>query len=92
MVGDRAHYLGMWRHYKKNVKRMITIEPILDFDLWDMMILIKKAEPDWVNIGADSHVNNLPEPSWGKVEELAGELREFTKVRMKKNLNRLKRN
>ena len=72
-----------------NFQRMITIEPILDFDLDGLIKMIKLADPHWVNIGADSQKSNLPEPPFKKVKALIYELNTFTKVRQKKNLNRL---
>jgi len=70
-------------------QRMITIEPILDFDLNAFIALIKLAKPYWVNIGADSGRHNLPEPSYAKVKKLITELSKFTEVRKKRNLERL---
>ncbi len=74
----------------KIVDNIITIEPILDFDLLELIDLIYIAYPKWVNIGADSKGHNLPEPSWEKVQKLITALKEFTKVRVKSNLGRLK--
>lgn len=68
---------------------MVTIEPVLDFDLEPMVELIKIAEPTWVNIGADSKGHHLPEPSKDKIEQLITELKKFTEVRQKKNIKRL---
>lgn len=71
--------------------RYVTIEPILDFDLPEMVKLIKMCNPVQVNIGADSGNNNLPEPSWEKVQELISELSKFTTISKKRNLERLAR-
>jgi len=70
-------------------KTMITIEPVIDFDLKEFVELIKKCKPKWVNIGADSKGHNLPEPSKEKVEALTKELKKFTEVRLKDNLKRI---
>jgi len=70
-------------------EQMVTIEPILDFDLEPFVKLIRLAKPDWVNIGADSGGNGLPEPSRKKVKKLIRRLEEFTEVRKKSNLGRL---
>lgn len=67
----------------------VTIEPILDFDLWNFVDMLKQLEPLQVNIGADSGHNNLPEPKKEKVLELITELEKFTIVHQKKNLQRL---
>ena len=69
---------------------MITIEPIMDFDLEIFLAWLKDIKPKWINIGADSKRHNLPEPSWEKVERLIFELKKFTEVKVKDNLWRLK--
>jgi len=69
----------------------LTLEPILNFDLEEFVTIIKEIKPEWVNIGADSKGHNLPEPSWDKVQELIKELKQFTEVKIKDNLNRLKK-
>ena len=68
---------------------MITIEPIMDFDIFVMIEKIKEVSPFQVNIGADSGYNNLPEPSKEKILELILELEKFTTVFRKSNLGRL---
>lgn len=67
----------------------VTIEPILDFDLPNLVQLIRECKPKQVNIGADSGNNNLPEPSKEKVLQLIEELKKFTTISKKKNLGRL---
>jgi len=67
----------------------VTIEPILDFDIDPMVDLIKRCNPEQVNIGADSGNNGLPEPPIDKVLELIERLKDFTSIYEKKNLNRL---
>jgi len=67
----------------------ITVEPIMDFDLYYLIKFLKMCKPIQINIGADSGNNHLPEPPKGKIQELIKELGEFTKVKLKKNLNRL---
>ena len=69
----------------KGYKTMITIEPVMDFDIDEMVKLIKYCRPNWINLGADSGRNNLPEPSKEKLLELISRL----DIRMKKNFNRL---
>lgn len=73
---------------KENYKTMITIEPIIDFDLSEMVDLIKTANPDYINIGACTGGHGLPEPSKGKVKELIEALSEIN-VNLKSNLKRL---
>jgi protein gp37 len=71
-------------------KRFITVEPIMDFDIVDLTALIYIAKPDWVNIGADSKRQGLPEPTPEKVVGLIERLRDqHIEVRIKPNLKRL---
>jgi hypothetical protein len=70
----------------------ITIEPIMDFYLDDLVRLIEKAWPSWVNIGADFKHNGLKEPTWEQVQDLIGAFNLIgVEVREKSNLERLKR-
>lgn len=72
-------------------KTVITIEPIMDFDLNEFIALISMAHPQWVNIGADSQGHKLPEPSKEKVEQLIEELKENNiTIKKKSNLARIK--
>lgn len=73
----------------KFVDTYITIEPILDFNLEHFIKMIKRCNPKQVNIGADSGNNNLPEPSKEKILALIEELKTFTVIDKKCNLNRL---
>jgi protein gp37 len=70
-------------------RKMISIEPILDFDLKEFFSWIEKINPEFVSIGADSKYNNLPEPKPEKIEELISKIQELTEIRVKKNLNRV---
>jgi len=70
-------------------KKMITIEPIMDFDLDIFTRMIREVSPYQVNIGADSRNCNLPEPSREKIIALISELENFTTVHKKTNLDRL---
>ncbi len=67
----------------------VTIEPVMDFDLDEMVSMIKTCSPKQVNIGADSCNTNLPEPSKEKLLQLIEKLEEFTVVHKKPNLGRL---
>lgn len=67
----------------------VTIEPIMDFDLLDMVFLIAHADPKQVNIGADSKKSGIAEPPKEKILALIAELEKFTVVNQKKNLKRL---
>jgi hypothetical protein len=78
--------MGLKNIHDRGFETMITIEPIMDFDLTKMLRIIHMAEPSQVNIGADSGNNHLPEPPKEKVIELISELQKFTTVYQKKNL------
>ena len=69
--------------------KMVSIEPIIDFDTELMVDWIAQIKPDFVSIGADSGDNHLPEPSWPKVQSLIKELEQLTEVKLKDNLKRL---
>ena len=71
-------------------KKFLTIEPIMDFDVWELTELIKVANPDFVNIGADSKRHNLPEPTGEKVMALVESLgKAGITIRKKINIERL---
>ena len=74
---------------KFGIKTYVTIEPIMDFDLPEMINLIEMCTPEKVNIGADSGNNHLPEPSKEKLIALIDELKKFTTIANKRNLNRI---
>jgi protein gp37 len=69
--------------------KYVTIEPIMDFDLEDMVDLIRLCGADKINIGADSKGNHLPEPSKEKLLALIDELKKFTVIDEKRNLGRI---
>lgn len=71
--------------------KYVTIEPVMDFDLEDMVEYIRMCNPAQVNIGADSKNNHLPEPSKDKILALIEELQKFTIIARKSNLERLLR-
>lgn len=73
----------------RGYETMVTIEPIFDFDLEPMIDLIVIANPEWVNIGADSKGHGLPEPSAEKIQELIKSLENETEVKLKGNLKRI---
>lgn len=70
-------------------RKMISIEPILDFDLEEFLTWIKNINPEFVSIGADSKNNDLEEPNQEKIERLIAEIRIFTEVKVKDNLKRV---
>jgi DNA repair photolyase len=70
-------------------RTMVTVEPILDFNMRELLFFIERTKPFQVNIGADSGNNHLPEPPADKIRELIAELKTFTRVVEKNNLVRL---
>jgi len=62
----------------KHPRKVVTIEPILDFDLDEFLPLITSIEPECVYVGYDSHpgVNKLPEPPLENTIALIRRLRE----------------
>jgi len=69
--------------------KMVSIEPIMDFDPPKLVKMVKRINPWFVSIGADSDRNLLPEPDPEKIKTLIDRLSEFTQVRIKHNLKRL---
>ena len=80
-----------WMHsVSDKFETMVTVEPIMDFDVSVLRNLILVVRPKWVNIGANTnHSVKLPEPKPEKIEDLILVLNEFTEVKIKNNLKRL---
>jgi hypothetical protein len=85
---ERAYELG---GFEGDHNRILTIEPVMDFDLDEFQKLINFVDPSQINIGADSGGNNLPEPSNHKLLLLIDWLDKETdySFKLKKNLKRL---
>lgn len=75
----------------KDIKltKMVSIEPVLEFDLSILVGWIKFINPKFISIGADSKGHGLAEPSKEKIDELVEELKDFTEIKLKSNLKRL---
>jgi len=58
-----------------NCRKMITIEPILTFNMNRLFMMIHLINPEIVYIGYDSKNNNLPEPTIDETRELIEQLR-----------------
>ena len=91
-----GHYSGGLRAKNRAIamaffhNAIITIEPIMQFDLNQFVKLIVISGAKKVYIGADSSNNNLPEPSKEDVENLIEALKALgIDVLSKKNLGRL---
>jgi len=78
-----------WLDQFSGIPKMLSIEPIMDFDLDVFITCIKQVKPSFVSIGADSKNHGLPEPPAGKIREFIQELQKFTEVKVKANLKRL---
>lgn len=84
-----VRYIGLQR--VSCTRRFISIEPVMDFDPEALVMWLKNLKPEIVEVGADNYKNNLPEPSWDKVDELLRALREFVPTVIEKDgLERLK--
>jgi len=75
-------------HQLREFETFITIEPIVRHS-YQLVNHIKYAQPNWVNIGADSRGSGLAEPSWPQIQRLIEYLKKFTDVKLKSNLKRL---
>lgn len=65
---------------------MVSLEPLMDFDLEELVDLIKRCEPKRVVIGKNSNRQiSVPEPPAEKVKLLCAELGKFTKVFVREN-------
>lgn len=58
----------------KHGLKMVTIEPVIDFDMNVMVSWIENINPCMVWLGYDSGKNRLPEPELEKVKELYWQL------------------
>ena len=71
------------------IRKMVSIEPVMDFDSRDFLYMLQDIKPEFESIGADSKNNNLTELSSKKIKELIYHLKKITRVIIKNNLNRL---
>ena len=79
----------------KHPLKMITIEPVIDFDLETMISWMENINPIMIWLGYDSKRNRLSEPEIEKVRELQWELslRGFTVIlkKIKDNIESIKK-
>jgi DNA repair photolyase len=81
---------GMASISEAGIRTFITIEPILDFDPPELIDMVQRVKPEFVNIGADSKGVGLIEPSRDKILELIKLLGEAgITIRKKINLGRI---
>ena len=62
-------------------KKIVSIEPIMDFDLEIFVSWIKEINPVLVHVGYDNYNNNLAEPTLSKTKQLMEQLNTFTRVK-----------
>lgn len=73
-----------------NLRKFVTIEPILRFNPDVLAQWLDEIRPEFINIGADSKGHGLPEPNSDTVRTLIAKLQELKlEVRNKHNLERL---
>jgi protein gp37 len=72
--------------------KLVTVEPVLEFDLDEFVAALIRAKPDHIIIGADSKFRGMKEPSRNDLIALMNDLRAAgIEVREKRNLQRLLR-
>ena len=72
----------------KGIPVYVTCEPLMQFDLSDLVGMLKECKPKQVNIGRNSRRDvSIPEPTADEVKALKAEIELFTKVEVKKNAN-----
>jgi len=76
---------GIRKLHSQGFKTMVTVEPVLDFDLDDFIGMLKYTLADQINIGAVTGGHKLPEPSKNKLQALI----EALKPHLKSNIKRL---
>jgi hypothetical protein len=50
--------------------KAVSIEPLMDFDIYPFIKWMKDLKPEFIEVGADNYHNNLPEPTPEMVKEL----------------------
>lgn len=58
----------------KHNARAVTIEPVMDFDVTELLSWIVEINPIWVQIGYDTRKTGLREPPLYKVDQLSEDL------------------
>jgi len=70
--------------------KMVSIEPVMDFDADGLLYMVENIHPDFVSIGANTNPKvKLPEPSPEKLRDFIEKLSTITQVVQKNNLRRL---
>ncbi len=72
----------------KGIPVYVTCEPLMQFDLDELVSMLKECKPKQVNIGRNSRRDvPIPEPTADEVKALIKDVSLFTKVEVKKNAN-----
>lgn len=84
--GTRKRAKAMQKLASLGMRTYVTCEPLIKFDLPEMVELVSMCSPVQVNIGRNSRQDiTLPEPTRNEVQALITELQKFTKVVVKSN-------
>ena len=84
---------AMQKLAEQGFKTMISVEPVMDFDIAEMFSGLRKCNPSFISIGADSQNHKLPEPDAHKILFLIEQLEQAKIiVKQKDNLKRLIKN
>lgn len=86
-IDSRRHNMCLVREL--GFKVTVTIEPIMRFDINELVPIITDIDPEWVSIGADSKKHDLPEPDADDVKLLIHMISQNYEVVVKENLKRI---
>jgi len=71
-------------------KTTLTIEPVIDFDIDEMLTYVEMVQPEWVSLGADSKGSDLVEPDGAKCRQLVDILQKMKiELKIKDNFKRI---
>ena len=79
--------VGLWKRLADlGIETYVTLEPLMQFDLDELVGYIKRCKPKQVNLGRNTNRKiEIPEPTADEVKALVAELGKFSKVEIKKN-------
>ena len=81
---ERAQAMAEMRD--RGFQTYVTAEPLMDFDLNEMVKLLLMCQPNQVNLGKNTnYMVQLPEPTPEKFKALKDALEQYTIVKVKKN-------
>jgi len=82
----RNRFIGIKKISELGGKTFITIEPVMDFDVDILAQWVIEAQPEFINIGADSKGCGLPEPTAEKILGFV-EILQKNKITIRKKVN-----